>query len=135
MIAALIFGILFGIGQAFKDFSRLDEIIHGWPFWTRRALWFAVPTLLILYAIYDAKPLIEQTGIEMMVLPFAASVLIATSVHRYALNRLRKLDGRYISTSNGYDRFWLRLAGAAGGSVAFFTELTALMAVVITHYV
>ena len=135
MIAVLLFGIAFGIGQAFKDFSRLDEIIHGWPFWTRRALWFTVPALLILYALYDAKPLIEQTGIEMMALPFAASAIIATSTHRYALNRLRKRDGRYISTSNGYDRFWLDHFGAAGGSVAFFTELTALMAVVITHYV
>ena len=47
-----------------------------------------------------------------LLLPLAAIAwAVFTLRHRYALNRARGFDWRYVAPGNNYDRFWMRVSG------------------------
>ena len=113
MIYTIAFALIFGYFDARKDFANLDTIVHGWKFWLSRALRFTVPAFLVAWLA--SEPLLWSV---------LASACLTTSVHRFTLNKLRGLPIQYISTSNGYDRFWISWFGANGGELAYIMELT-----------
>jgi hypothetical protein len=100
MIALGIFNIIvmFAVFEAWQDFERInshEDIDHraGWMLrafvtcylWGAASIWIGWDAAI--YAV--------------------ASAFLFSAVFRYALNRMRVLDWRYVSPSNWYDSFFI----------------------------
>jgi hypothetical protein len=104
-----ILAIIFGIVQAHVDAGR--AVRHGWRLWLLRAIGYGTPIALAAY-FTGYSPIFAVIG-------GAAAFAIA---HRLYYNYLRYDSWDYISTSNGYDRFFLGTFGDMGGVLAYVYE-------------
>jgi hypothetical protein len=115
----LLVAIALALLQARIDATAImahKPINHGWMFWTKRAIVHGTPILAAAHLTGDYLHAI-------------AAIAAWTSAHRYTLNAIRGKAWDYISTSNGYDRFFLRLAGQ--GKTAYTAE--AIVMITATH--
>jgi hypothetical protein len=115
----ILVAIALALVQARIDAERIMAhlpINHGWMFWIKRAAVHGLPILAAAYFTGSAAV-------------FVAAVFAWTSTHRYALNAIRGKAWDYISTSNGYDRLFLRLPGK--GKAAYIAE--AIVMITATH--
>jgi hypothetical protein len=115
----LLVAIALALLQASIDATAImahKPISHGWMFWIKRAFVHGLPILAAAYFTGDYLHAIT-------------AIAAWTSAHRYVLNAIRGKAWDYISTSNGYDRFFLRLPGQ--GKAAYIAE--AIVMITATH--
>lgn len=117
---AYIVTYLLALSEGKDDAQRIangERIDHAAE-WTERAGMVGI-TCVSLYLISP------WAGILDLLLSMLGCAMLFAFVHRLTLNKLRGLDWRYISPSNLYDSFFLRLSKEdvnKGGMLAYAVE-------------
>lgn len=131
VMSCAILCILYGVWEASEDVRDIQagRIIKHSDLWVERAV-----ILFLLCAIINASmrwEILLQWGTlftQAALLSIAYGCFAIT--HRAVLNTGRDLDPRYVSPSNAYDRFFIRLAGGQiekAGLYAYAAETLAFV--------